>query len=330
MFKYLLPIAIFILFLGCNNSSNSPLVEPYSYQQWYLEKNETFYKMYGIDTQADIHVGNILNQYSGKGVKVAIIDNGFTLEHEDLNSNNIHTYNLSNTTTSSHATAISGIIAAQHNGKGIRGIAPDVELLFLEKAPISNEDELLELFSKAQEENVDIINCSWNSLHPSQKVKDKIIQLTKTARNGKGMVIVFAAGNEQQQIENSEASLEEVIVVGSTNSLNQQAWYSNYGQSLDLLAPGGDTLGITTLDRYKKYLFFNDENHFVGTSASTAIVSGIVALMLEKNKNLTSKEVEEILKQSADKIGPYPYVNNKNIYYGYGKLNASKALSLVK
>jgi len=69
---------------------------------------------------------------------------------------------------------------------------------------------------------------------------------------------------------------------------------------------------------------------FVGTSASAPIVSGIVALMLEKDPNLTRAEIEDILKKSADKIGNIVYVNGRNDYYGYGKVNATKIFDFIK
>jgi len=69
------------------------------------------------------------------------------------------------------------------------------------------------------------------------------------------------------------------------------------------------------------YLLANDENSFIGTSASAPIVTGVIALMLEKNPNITRIEVEQALQNQSDKIGNLDYVDGFNEYYGYGKVN---------
>jgi subtilisin family serine protease len=75
-----------------------------------------------------------------------------------------------------------------------------------------------------------------------------------------------------------------------------------------------------------KYLGINRPNTFTGTSAAAAVVSGVIALMLEKNPNLTEDDIENILKSTADKIGKYPYKHGRNNYYGYGKINLQKIM----
>lgn len=134
---------------------------------------------------------------------------------------------------------------------------------------------------------------------------------------------------------NDESAIPEVIAVGSTDKNNLRAWYSNYGENLDILAPAGFDIGITTLDPMGEkgiailndnYLLANDVNSFIGTSASAPIVSGVIALMLEKNPNMTRIEVENILKNKSDKIGNLDYIDGFNVYYGYGKINVKKFL----
>ncbi|MDQ7067477.1 MAG: S8 family serine peptidase [Sulfurimonas sp.] len=160
--------------------------------------------------------------------------------------------------------------------------------------------------------------------------------LSNNGRDGKGTIIVFASGNDDQDMGNDESAIPEVISVGATDSENLRAYYSNFGLNLDLVAPGGYYLGITTLDSMgdkglasldDNYLLFDDvDGAFVGTSAAAPIVSGIIAIMLEKNPNLTRVEIENILKNSSDKIGNVPYQNGRNNYYGYGKVNLTNAM----
>ena len=198
-----------------------------------------------------------------------------------------------------------------------------------------SDSETIELFNKAQEFGADIINCSWGTYNVSQSVKEKIVDLATNGRNGKGIIIVFAVGNDNRNMGNDESAIPEVIAVGSTNKDNLRTWYSNYGKNLDVMAPGGYEMGITTLDPMgnngiasiiDNYLLYNDSNSFIGTSASAPIVSGIIALMLEKNPNLTRIDIENILKNNSDKIGNLQYENDRNNYYGYGKINLTKIM----
>ncbi|WP_457596930.1 S8 family serine peptidase, partial [Hydrogenimonas sp.] len=103
------------------------------------------------------------------------------------------------------------------------------------------------------------------------------------------------------------------------------------------MAPGGYNLGITTLDQNgtaglseDDYLRYNDYYAFAGTSASAPIVTGVVAQLLEANPTLTRLQVYNALQCSADKIGDVPYIDGRNDYYGYGKINANAALKLVR
>jgi subtilisin family serine protease len=315
--------------------------EPYYSQQWYLHYNETMYSQNSIDENAHIHPEEFLKTYSGKGIKIAIIDDGLDTNHEDLYGSiiNTYTYNYNNFSSSdvshsnssdNHGTAVTGIIGARINGKGIHGIANRSDIIFLKLQEFVSDSEFIELFNKAEEFGADIINCSWGTTDVSTAVKEKIQDLATNGRNGKGTIIVFASGNHSADMGNDESAIPEVIAVGATDKDNFRAYYSNFGENLDLVAPGGTYLGITTLDPTdadgvatvdSNYLLYNDPSGFVGTSASAPIVSGAIALMLEKDPTLTRTEIETLLRNTSDKIGTLPYVDGRNNYYGYGKLN---------
>ncbi len=197
-----------------------------------------------------------------------------------------------------------------------------------------------ELLSKAASYKPDIISNSWGTYNVSDIVKMQIQDMAIHGRNGKGIIFVWAVGNNQRNIIGDESSIPEVIAVGSTNKYNTRAYYSNYGEALDIMAPGGeDNLGISTLDvmgsqgiGYNKenYILATDVNTFNGTSASAPIISAAVAILLEVDENLTRSDIKNILKTSADKVGNIEYVNGHNMYYGYGKVNLGKAIDLVK
>jgi subtilisin family serine protease len=349
----ILSFLIFLLLSGCGGGSSSssekrseqqlkPIKEPYFYEQWYLEKNTTFYKQNGINDNASIHFGKSYI-YTGKGIKIAIMDDGLDITHPELNGSIIATYDITTKTSNvthsspsdSHGTATTGIIASNDNGIGIKGIASDSQIIFLKHREGMSDSETIELFNKAKEFGADIINCSWGTYDVSESVKEVIQDLAIKGRDGKGTIIVFATGNDGQDMGNDESAIPEVIAVGSTDKDNLRAWYSNYGDNIDVLAPGGYDIGITTLDPIGEngiatlnddYLLANDEESFIGTSASAPIVSGVIALMLEKNPNMTRIEVEEALKNKSDKIGNLDYVDGFNKYYGYGKINVGRLL----
>ena len=318
--------------------------EPLYTQQWSIYNDVTMYAQNGIDSEAHIHAKTLLDTYTGKGIKIAIIDNGLDVNHEDLVGAIVNTYdsqtkstNVAHTLSEEfHGTAVTGLIGARVNGKGIKGIASGAQIIFLKYKENMSDSETVELFAKAEEFGADIISNSWGTYDVSQAVKERIVDLSKNGRGGKGIVIVFASGNDDKDMGNDESAIPEVIAVGATDKDNLRTYYSNYGVNLDVVAPGGYYLGITTLDdrgsngaTAGNYLVYDDSNAFIGTSASAPIVSGVIALMLEKNPNLTSKQIEQILHNTSDKIGYVPYENGRNNYYGYGKINLSAIMSAI-
>lgn len=334
--------------IDLNNSvkPSSILPEPYYYQQWYLEKDQEFYALNNINDDANIHASNLLRKYTGKGVRIAIIDDGLDTSHEDLQGAIVATYDIATKTSNVshnnqkdfHGTAVTGVIGARVNAKGINGVANNAQIIFLKYKSSMSESEVIELFNKAEAFGADIINNSWGTYNVSQAVKEKIVDLANNGRGGKGTIIVFASGNDNRDMGNDESAIPEVISVGATDKENLRAFYSNFGVNLDIVAPGGYWLGITTLDDTgtngvavidEDYILYNDSFTFTGTSGSAPIVSGLIALMLEKNPSLTRVEVESILKNTADKIGNVPYIEGKNIYYGYGKVNLTKIMSAI-
>ena len=329
------------------DTNSSFLAEPYFNEQWYLAENRVFYRQNNIDANANIHAGNILDLYKGKGVRIAIIDNGFDMNHEEYKLNIANSFDsatksadVSHTKiTDIHGTAVTGIISADINGKGVAGIASDANIILLKYKEFMSDSETIELFSKAEDFGADIISNSWGTGSVSPAVRNKIVDLATNGRSGKGIVIVFASGNDNINNIGDESDIDEVISVGATDKDNLRALYSNFGTRLDLVAPGGYYLGLSTTDPMgsaglasldKDYLLFNDREAFIGTSAAAPIVSGIIALMLQYNPNLTVKEIETILHKTSDKIGNPPYdASGCNNYYGHGKINVTNIFNYL-
>ena len=323
---------------------------PLYYQQWAIHYDADFYRRNGIDPDASIHMDGEHN-FIGRGVKVAVIDDGLDLSHEDLAGAVIAAYDIESGSgnvwpccdTENHGTMVTGVIAARNNGTGIVGTAPGSGIYFI-RLPFDRAvyvSDIVEAFDRAKVWGADVVNCSWGSGDVDDAVRAAIADLAYNGRGGRGTVIVFAAGNEGSDIGKDESSLPEVFAVGATNRANLRTYYSNYGSALDFMAPGGESIGIATLDQMGSaglsttsvvnYLLYNDVNTFGGTSASAPIVTGVVAQLLEANPSLTRQNVYDALRCSADKIGNVAYdANGFNPYYGYGKINAEAALRVVR
>lgn len=114
----------------------------------------------------------------------------------------------------------------------------------------------------------------------------------------KGVVVVVAAGNDNVNANRvTPANADNVIVVGSIDSYGNRSSFSNWGDVVDVYAPGSSIYSSVNTGTYGPVAQAND--YMSGTSMATPVVTGIVALMLEKNPNLTPDEVEQILKSTA-------------------------------
>ena len=127
------------------------------------------------------------------------------------------------------------------------------------------------------------------------------------------------------------AAHPEPIAVGASSDRDYRSGYSEYGPELDVVAPssGGPGPGITTTDRTggDGYSTTGDyTSGFGGTSSATPLASGVVGLMLSRNPDLTADQVQQILQNTADKIGTDAYSSGRNDRYGYGRINAYAAV----
>lgn len=334
--RLIIPGCLFLL--GCNGSNNVE-PEPLYQEQWSIHYDKPFYDAYNIDPNAHIHTEGVA--YTGRGIKIAVIDTGLDKTHPEFKDNIIDTINSADGSNDVscqhleycyHGTAVTGIIAANINGYGLRGIAPNAQIIFikLDLGGYIGDDEILAAFDYAEKMDVDIISNSWGTEDVSPVIIEKINHMATKGRDGKGILLVFASGNEGKEVPNDESMLEAVIGVGASGEDNLRAIYSNFGTGLDIVAPGGYSLGITTTNYRDNgdgaFMRAEDPELFVGTSASAPIVGGALALLLEKNSQLTCQQVQQRIKDSADKIGNVEYIEGHNPYYGYGKLNVGRLL----
>ena len=334
--------------------SFDPLFDPL---QWNLHN----WGQYGARPDVDMDVYEVWQYASGKGVRVAVIDNGFDLFHPDLRGVFVGQVDLVDMDANAsydnpyelHGTACAGLIAARKNGIGVQGIAYDSNLLGIKLigSYASGQDRplyvstILEAFMFADEMGAQVINCSWGTYDVADAVRYIIHKLATEGRDGKGIPIVFASGNEgrgQWYWGDDESALPDVLAIGAVNNYGDIAWYSNYGPALDFVAPsGGGHLAITTTDisgpfgyadgsfGHPDYCYATDITGFNGTSAAAPQVTAVIALMLQRNPELTKDQVVQILAKTAKKIGTIPYENGRNDYFGYGLVDADDAVKMA-
>lgn len=216
-----------------------------------------------------------------------------------------------------HGTHVAGIVAAStNNGIGIAGVFPKSKVMVVKVSSDDPNDTRIiygyEGIVYAVDNGARVINCSWGSYMPSKFGQDVI---NYAIRNG--VIVVAAAGNKNSEIPFYPASYEGVISVAATDSLDRKAYFSNFGKRIDISAPGVNIISTFPGNRYA---------YLSGTSMASPHVAGVIAILLSQNLALTSEQVKQKIRITADKIDDL----NPEFKYklGYGRLNAYRALTL--
>lgn len=325
--------------------------DPLTSQQWYLDK---------------LNLREITGEKINK-TYIQIVDTGFDTTHEDLKDNYdaIRSWHVYKDTTditpidirynaNYHGTRVAGIIGARgFNGIGVRGVAPYSKISgynYMESYPDKNlmSIEVLEKAWLSGEGANDILvsNNSWGGGSYCEGAEEKILENgTKTLRDGKGRVYVFAAGNSRK-IKNANLNANGscllnnpyVITVAAISADDKITDYSSWGSNILVSAyANGMAYGydndIYTTDGYYKDNYFT----FSGTSASAPIVSGTIGLLLESCPSLTYRDVKYLIATTANKIDSSnsTWVKNSanlwhSIDYGYGVIDLPQMLSVCK
>jgi subtilisin family serine protease len=255
-------------------------------------------------------------------VIVAVLDTGYEGTHEDLAG--IPTVSPYNARTASenvtdgygHGTHVAGTIAAQtNNATGVAGIAPGVTIMPVKVMDANGYgywSDFLEGVDWARTNGASIINLSLGSGLTAAQVA--AFQPTFTAAWDAGVLVVAAAGNNDNNTPFYPASFANVISVSATNNGDTKAGFSNFGPNVDLSAPG---VAITSAFRDNTYRLMG------GTSMATPHVVGLAALIRSIHPEYTVAEVETAMKATALDLG----AAGRDDIFGYGRIRAPEALA---
>jgi thermitase len=248
---------------------------------------------------------------------IAICDTGVMSSHPDLAGKLLPGYNFyANKTDTSddygHGTAVAGTAAAQgNNGIGVAGVAWNASILPIkisDPTGYATYSNMAKALTYAVDHGARVINISFYGSSSSSTLQSAADYVW----NHSG--VVFAcAGNTGTNAPQYPAACRNVIAVSAVEYGDAVATWSSYGSDISLSAPG---IGIWTTKSDGTY------GATSGTSFASPIVAGVAALLLSYDPQMTNARLIQLLEQNADHLGSA----GLDIYYGYGRVNAWRAL----
>lgn len=291
-------------------------LEPNLKSEAYLIPNDYYWSLQwasskiGADYAWNRTVGN-------SSLLVAVVDTGVDFTHSDLLQNYVALgYDWVNRDNNpmddnGHGTHVAGIIAATlNNSLGVAGLA-QVSLMAeksLDSTGEGFEAQLADGIIDAVDKGARIISMSWGSSENSNLIH-KAIQYAYNHN----VLLIAAAGNERTEQKNYPAAYSEVIAVTATDQNDSPAYFTDYGSWVELAAPGVEIYSTLRGGSY---------GYMSGTSMAAPQVTGVAALVWSKFPQETRDDVRARLRDTADDLGEPGF----DVYYGYGRVNARKAL----
>jgi subtilisin family serine protease len=253
---------------------------------------------------------------SGKNVTIAVIDSEADKQHTELQGQISEQFNAVGEAEKahSHGTAMVGAISSRDR---LLGVAPGAKILAVRAFSESQQSaegttyNILKSIDWAVSQGARVINMSFAG------PRDPSLERTLKKAYDQGVVLIAAAGNAGPKSPPLYPGADpSVIAVTATDAVDRGFKMANQGAHVSVASPGVDVLAPAPQEAYQMS---------TGTSIATAHVSGVVALMLERDPTLTPADVRKILESTATDLGP----KGKDTQFGWGLVNPQKALQLV-
>lgn len=283
---------------------NDVLYKPY---QWNLPSIQTN-RGWSISKGAD-------------NVIIGIVDTGVDLKHHDLKGRLLNGYNVFDPGAPpqddvGHGTHVAGIIGANvNNREGVAGMTwvnPILPVKALDSTGSGTTYSVAEGIIWATDNGAKVINLSLGNYVDGAFLHDAV----KYAFD-RDVVLIAATGNDNTKRPGYPAAYPEVFAVSATDADDKRASYSNYGNYVDVVAPGTSIASTYPNNQYAA---------LSGTSMASPHVTALAALIRSINPGLKNTEVYEIMRQSATDLG----TPGKDIDFGYGKIDVARALSMAE
>lgn len=297
---------------------------------------------------------------TGNGAVIGVVDDGVETAHPDL-APNFRT-DLSwdvvdgnsdpnpGQARDGHGTSVAGIAAARDEGTcgvgaayraGIAGLR-----MFITNADgqFNTPDAQKAVIMSHRQDAIDIYNNSWGPSvpydGPGSTLQAAFNQGLSTGRGGLGNIFIFSAGNKREEGDNVNydgySNRRGIIAVGAIGHQGVRASYSEPGTAMFVTAPSSGNGRGTTSTNYRAKGEGNCTDAFGGTSSAAPLVAGVVALLLEARPDLTWRDVQHLLAETA--VPPEPddpawQVNGAgyrvNPKFGFGRVDAGALTALA-
>lgn len=272
---------------------------------------------------------------------VAVLDTGVNYDHPEFSNRiwkdeegnigwNFADNNSDAFDDNGHGTNVAGIALAKGNNSiGYAGMDWNAQLMIckvLDADSYGYYSWWEEAIYYAADHGARVINMSLGGTSYSQSLQDAV-----DYAHNKGVVLVASMMNDNTSQPGYPAAYENVIAVGSTDPNDNRTapffWDpfsgSNYGEHIDVVAPGNYIYGL-----------YNENNneygyYYGGTSQAAPHVTGLASLLLAQNSDRSPEDIREIIRSTADdQVGDSTEdTEGFDIYYGYGRINAYRALN---
>lgn len=266
-------------------------------------REDRIFHIMDLEADVQIHADDVWAEgIDGTGVNVAVLDTGIDTDHPELSDSIVGCETFVEGTTTceddhGHGTHVSGIITANGVDSMAKGVAPGAGIYMYKVCSAGGscyESDMMAAMESAvlTDAKVMSISIGGGNFAGENCDSDPLAAKVNWVVN-QGITVAVASGNDQFFVS-SPACASGAVAVGAVDKNGLMAYFSNFGPSLDIVAPGVDIYS-SIIDGYASWS---------GTSMSTPHVSGTVALVLDANPSLIVEEIKTALYETADPINP--------------------------